>query len=251
MNKEIVLEAIKLRKTYSNGELKVEALKNIDLTIYKGEMLAIMGASGSGKSTLLNLIGALDAPSDGTIKIKNRIISNYHKEPYATQYRSEYIGFIFQDYNLLKDLTVEENLALPLILMNKDSKTIKEEVGKYIDLVGLGGKEKVRPYKLSGGQQQRVAIARALITNPPLLLADEPTGNLDYQTSEEILNIIKDLQEALDQSIVIVTHDPQVATFADRVLFIHNGKIVNEYVKKAKAGDIDKILHMLKNSMRC
>lgn len=244
---EGVLSAKNILKVYERGENKVKALKGINISLNKGEMLAIMGSSGSGKSTLLNIIGALDSPTSGKILIGGKEVEDYHIEPKATRYRSENIGFIFQAYNLLKDLTVEENLALPLILKDVSKEEITNKVTKIINMVGLGGWEKHRPIELSGGQQQRVAIARALITSPPILLADEPTGNLDYNTSIEILKIIKELKEKLDQSIIIVTHDPKVATYADRIVFLHDGRIVDEYVKSGAIGDINKILNKFKN----
>lgn len=177
---ETVLLAKEIEKVYDSGKNKVHALRNITLKLCKGEMLAIMGSSGSGKSTLLNILGALDSPTGGKIFIDGEEIKDYHIEPYATKYRSESIGFIFQSYNLLKDLTIEENLALPLILKGCSQKEIKDKVENLIKLIRLEGGENHRPVELSGGQQQRVAIARALITNPSVLLADEPTGNLGY-----------------------------------------------------------------------
>lgn len=246
VKEEIVLSVRGLKKTYKNGDLIVNALKEVDMEIKKGEMLAIMGASGSGKSTLLNILGALDSPTGGKIEINSKEAVNYHVEPNATKYRSNNIGFIFQSYNLLKDLTVEENIALPLILKGVKEKVISQKVEEHINLVGLRGREKHRPVELSGGQQQRVAIARAFITSPPLLLADELTGNLDYNTSVEVLDTMKELNEKLNQSIVIVTHDPKVASYADRVIFLHDGRIVDEYEKTENKGNIDEILNKIK-----
>ncbi|MEG2353351.1 MAG: ABC transporter ATP-binding protein [Clostridium sp.] len=246
---ETVLVAKDIEKVYEIGNNKIQALKGVTLSLYKGEILAIMGSSGSGKSTLLNILGALDSPTNGDIIINGKKIKNYHIEPYATRYRSEIIGFIFQNFNLLKDLTVEENLALPLILKNYSKNEIKNKVEEIIKSLGLEGWEGHKPLELSGGQQQRVAIGRALITNPSVLLADEPTGNLDYNTSNEILEIIQRMKEELKQSIIIVTHDPKVATYADRVVFIHDGRIADEYVKDGSEGCIEEILNKLQKIM--
>ena len=247
MNEKIpILQARNLSRIYEKGEEKVRALDGVDFELYKGEMVAVMGASGSGKSTLLNVLGALDSPTRGGIKINGREAKNYHVEPNATKYRSQNIGFVFQDFNLLKDLTVEDNLALPLILKNMEDEVISQKVEEIIQLVGLDGRQKHRPVELSGGQQQRVAIARALITSPAVLLADEPTGNLDYNTSVEILEMILKIKESMSQSIIMVTHDPKVATYADRVIFLHDGKVVDEYKKSGKKGHMDEILNKTK-----
>lgn len=185
-------------------------------SLNKGEQLAIMGSSGSGKSTLLNVLGALDSSDSGKVYINGALQEDYHIEPFATKYRSENIGFVFQSFNLLRDLTVEENVALPLILNGLKSKEVQKKVDEDLELVGLLRWKKHKSSELSGGQQQRVALARAKITEPNLLLADEPTGNLDYNTSLEVLKIFKMMREKLNQSIIIVTHDPMVASYADR-----------------------------------
>jgi ABC-type lipoprotein export system ATPase subunit len=241
-----ILSVVGLFKNYEVGKNKVDALDGINLKLFKGEMLSIMGSSGSGKSTLLNLIGALDSPTEGTIIIHGKEVKDYHVEPYATAYRSNNIGFVFQSYNLLKDLTVEENIALPLILKGMDKKTIIHKTSEVLDLVGLKNWKNHRPVELSGGQQQRVAIGRAIITSPPILLADEPTGNLDYNTSIDILDMLVEMKNRLNQSIIIVTHDPKVATYADRVIFLHDGNIVDEYMKDAEKGDVSIILDKFK-----
>lgn len=245
-NNNEVLSVVDLCKNYGAGKTEVQALKGINLKLFQGEMLAVMGSSGSGKSTLLNMIGALDSPDSGMIVINGQEAEDYHVEPYATMYRSRNIGFVFQSYNLLKDLTVEDNIALPLILKGEDKKAIVHKTSEILDLVGLHKWRKHRPVELSGGQQQRVAIGRALITSPPLLLADEPTGNLDYNTSIDILDTLVDMKNRLNQSIIIVTHDPQVATYADRVIFLHDGSIVNEYIKDAEKGDVSAILDIFR-----
>lgn len=227
-----VLRVQNLCKSYGDSKNKILALNNVNFTLKKGEMLSIMGSSGSGKSTLLNIIGALDSPDSGKIYVNGDLQKDYHIEPFATKYRSDNIGFVFQSFNLLRDLTIEENIALPLILKGVNSEEIKKRVKEELELVGLYKWKKHKPLELSGGQQQRVAIARAKITKPNLLLADEPTGNLDYNTSLDVLNILKMMQKELKQSIIIVTHDPMVASYADRVLFFNDGQIVSENVNK-------------------
>lgn len=248
-NNEVVLSIHNLAKTYQESGYQVKALKQATFQLHKGEFIAVMGTSGSGKSTLLNLIGALDEPSEGTISVHGNDIENIYAEPQATLYRSKNIGFIFQSYNLLKDLTVEENIALPLILKNESQQIINEKTSQMLDLVGLSKWKKHRPVQLSGGQQQRVAIGRALITSPPILLADEPTGNLDYNTSNDILHVMVEMKEKLNQSIILVTHDPYVATFADRVIFFHDGRMVEEYKCIASEEDMEHILTIFKRIM--
>ncbi|MFK4378151.1 putative ABC transport system ATP-binding protein [Bacillus sp. RC218] len=237
MNDNIILAVEDLSKTYIGDEFKVNALDNISFQLHKGEMIAIMGTSGSGKSTLLNILGALDKPTSGSIKLNGKYVKDIFIEPSASLYRQENIGFIFQSFNLLKDLSVEENISLPLILKNINKREITEKSNEIMNLLGLAKWKKHRPTQLSGGQQQRVAIGRAIITAPPIVLADEPTGNLDFNTSSEILHILVDMKRKFNQSILIVTHDANVATYADRVLFFHDGRIVDEY----KCGDYDSL----------
>lgn len=229
MKNKVVFSARGLIKSYAMKHNTVLALKGVDVDLYEKEILAIMGPSGSGKTTLLNMLGALDKPTHGEIFIDGHKAPNFHKEPYATDYRSKNIGFIFQHYNLMKDLTVEDNLALPLILLNTPKRVVEDRVSHYLDLVNLSDRKYHRPVDLSGGERQRVSIARALITKPTLILADEPTGNLDFNTSIDILNIFGQLRDQLGQSIILVTHDANVASYADRVIFIHDGLIVDEY----------------------
>lgn len=228
-NVEEVLTVKGISKVYEVGSNKVHALTDVDFTLYRGEFVVVMGTSGSGKSTLLNIIGGLDVPTEGKIYIQNEEVKNYHKEPYATMYRRDNIGFVFQAYNLLDTLTVAENIALPLILKNYKPKDIELRVNQLMKQLGIFEWKHHKTNELSGGQQQRVALARALITNPPILLADEPTGNLDSRTTDEILQLIVDMKEEFNQSIILVTHDSEVAAYADRVIFFHDGKIVDEY----------------------
>jgi putative ABC transport system ATP-binding protein len=225
----------------------IYALNNVSLEVKRGEMLAIMGSSGSGKSTLLHILGAIDSPDAGKIYLNHILEKNYCKEPRSTEIRSEYIGFIYQNFNLLNDFTVEENIALPLILANEKGKNIREQVAEKIKMMGLVGREHHRPGELSGGQQQRVAIARALITNPKILLADEPTGNLDYNTSVEIIELLKENNQKTGQTTVIVTHDPMVAGYADRILFVNDGSIREEYISDGEKNCLDVILEKFKS----
>ncbi|MBO8171730.1 MAG: ABC transporter ATP-binding protein [Bacillaceae bacterium] len=242
-NSQVLLSVQHLSKTYQGGEHEVHALNDVSFDLHQGELLAVMGTSGSGKSTLLNIIGALDKPDAGIIKLKGKTPENMFTEPNATQYRRDHIGFIFQQFHLLKDLSVEENVALPLILKGEDLDEMEEKVTEMLEFVGLTPWKTHRPVQLSGGQQQRVAIARALISSPPIILADELTGNLDFNTSTDILHLLMDMKAKLHQSIIMVTHDPYVATFADRVLFFHDGRIVDEYFCTRDETDMDVILN--------
>lgn len=226
MMSEVVLAVQDLSKTYESVDTNVRALQNVSLELNKGELLAIMGTSGSGKSTLLNILGALDKPDEGVIYVNGEVPENMFIEPYATEYRRDNIGFIFQSFHLLKDLSVEENIALPLILSANSEEEIREKTNKILDVLGLVNWRNHRPVQLSGGQQQRVAIGRALITSPPIVLADEPTGNLDFNTSNDILRVLVDMKQKFNQSMILVTHDPHIATYADRVLFFIMEKLL-------------------------
>lgn len=233
-------------KTYNRKGGGVQALNGVSFSLEKGEFLVIMGSSGSGKSTLLNILGALDSPDGGKIYLDGTYDENYHKEPMASKYREKNIGFIFQGFRLLKDLTVEENIAVPLILKKLSAKEIKDRVNVVLEKMDLMEHRNHKPVELSGGQQQRVAIGRAIINNPPLLLADEPTGNLDYNTSKEILKVIQKMNRELDQSIIMVTHDPLVASYGDRVLFLKDGKKYDEYKICSKEDAYDYIINKFK-----
>ncbi len=240
-----ILEVENLTKVYKGEGYEVTALNDISFQLGVGEMVAVMGTSGSGKSTLLNILGALDEPTSGTIKLKGMLSKDMFQEPQASAYRQDNIGFIFQSFHLLKDLSVEENIALPLVLKGLTSDAIDSKVNSIVELLGLTAWKKHRPVQLSGGQQQRVAIGRAIITEPPIILADEPTGNLDFNTSEDILNTMVSTKKQLNQSILLVTHDPNVATYADRVLFFHDGSIVDTYNCNGN-NDLDYILEKFK-----
>ncbi|MEI3613871.1 ABC transporter ATP-binding protein [Pseudogracilibacillus sp. SO30301A] len=252
LNKQLILSIEGLCKTYETAGGSICALDNVSFQLEEGELLAVMGTSGSGKSTLLNLIGAMDIPTAGEIKLNGIYEEGMFKEPQATVYRRENIGFIFQSFNLLKDLSLEENIALPLVLKGETDADIDRKVTKMLEITGLNKWRSHRPVELSGGQQQRVAIGRALITSPPIVLADELTGNLDFNTSTDILQTLLEMKKVFNQSIVLVTHDPSVATYADRVLFFHDGKIVDEYTCTRTDEDMDIILqkfrHILERS---
>lgn len=236
-----ILRAHLIERIFTVGKRTVNALMKVDFEIYQGEFIIVMGRSGSGKTTLLNVLGGLDSPTGGKIFIDGQEATDYFKEPYATKYRRERIGFVFQSYNLLDALTVEENIALPLILRNETSFDIKLRTKEMLELVSLYRWRNHRPVELSGGQQQRVALARALITEPSILLADEPTGNLDSQMATEILQLMVDMSKELNQSIVLVTHDPQVASFGDRVLFFNDGKIIREFRNESNLSGANKV----------
>ncbi|MEC2020249.1 ABC transporter ATP-binding protein [Bacillus velezensis] len=243
-----VLEVKNLSKVYKGSGYEVTALDKVSFELKNGELLAIMGTSGSGKSTLLNILGALDEPSSGKVILDGKETNDFFKEPKATIYRRDNIGFIFQSFNLLKDLTVEENIALPLVLKGINKKDADKKVKEMLQLVSLTKWKRHRPIQLSGGQQQRVAIARALITSPPIVLADELTGNLDFNTTQDILNVLVDMKKRLNKSMIIVTHDPNVALYSDRVLFFHDGNIVDEY-KSFGQGDLSSILNKFQKIM--
>ncbi len=214
-----------LTKKYGNKENETIAINNISFSVQKGEFVAIIGPSGSGKSTLLHLIGGLDKPTSGKVLMNGKNIYEYSDDDLAI-FRRKNIGFIYQFYNLLPILTVEENITLPCDL---DSKKVPEEkLRSLLHLLGLENRRKYLPNQLSGGQQQRVAIGRALINQPSILLADEPTGNLDVKTSKEIIQLLKQANKIYQQTIIIITHNLEISKEADRVLQIEDGKLVEK-----------------------
>lgn len=217
-----VLEIKDLKKYYGKDESLVKALDGINLTVKKGEFIAIVGSSGSGKSTLLNMIGGLDTPSEGTVIVDGKEISKMEDED-QTIFRRRQIGFIFQNYNLVPMLNVYENIILPIELDGDEIN--KKFIDNIIDLLHLESKTKSYPNMLSGGQQQRVAIARALASKPSIILADEPTGNLDSKTGQEVLGLLKVTAEKFNQTIVMITHNLEIAQLADRIIRIEDGKI--------------------------
>jgi putative ABC transport system ATP-binding protein len=223
-----VLQASDLRKHYKLGELTVEALAGVNFTVERGEFIAIMGPSGSGKSTLLHLLGGLDTPSVGEVTLADHQLSKLN-EYQATLARRHNVGFVFQFFNLLPTLTAEENVLLPLIIDGKNPDKFKERLDNLLELVGLTERRTHRPDQLSGGEQQRVSIARALITEPAILLADEPTGNLDTKTGTAIMELLQRSCRELNQTVIVVTHDPRAASYAQRVIFLRDGQIVRVY----------------------
>ena len=232
---DIVLRVENIVKNFQNGDSIVKAVNGISFSLRQGEMLAVMGSSGSGKSTMLNICGALEEPDSGRIYLNGVYEENYSKEPYATEIRRKNIGFVFQDFNLLWDLSVRENISMPLILAGKREREIKKEVDEVLRQVMLTEKADAAIAELSGGQRQRVAIARAIIARPKILLADEPTGNLEFHTSRDIMELICSLQKRLNQSIIMVTHDPAIASYADRVIYFHDGRRVEGLYENAKS----------------
>ena len=222
---EAILKAVGLKKYYGKGEALVKALDGMDLEIERGKFTAIIGTSGSGKSTLLNMLGGLDTPSEGSIQIGNTELAKLGSEQ-AAIFRRSHIGFIFQNYNLVPVLSVWENIVFPIALDGRkpDEKFIME----VVRLLGLEKKLDSLPNNLSGGQQQRVAIARALASKPAIILADEPTGNLDSKTSDDVIGLLKMTGKEFNQTIVMITHNPEIAQMADRIVRIEDGRIVSQ-----------------------
>ena len=211
-------------RTYQKGKERVEVLHQLDLDIPEGDFVAVMGPSGSGKTTLLNLIGGLDRPTGGTVTVDGAEISSMSNSQ-LSRWRSSHVGFIFQFYNLLPVLTAHRNVELPLLLTNFSGKERAKRASIALDIVGLADREKHYPRELSGGQEQRVAIARAIVSDPPLLLCDEPTGDLDRETADEILKLLQLLNSEHGKTIVMVTHDAQAAEFAKRMLHCDKGTL--------------------------
>lgn len=218
-----ILQTKELRKYYGSGDTQVRALDGVDLTIEQGEFVAVVGTSGSGKSTLLHMLGGLDRPTFGTVTVDGKDIFSL-KDEALTIFRRRKIGFVFQSYNLVPVLSVWENIVLPIQL--DGSKVDEAYVGEVIATLGLEKKLQNLPNQLSGGQQQRVAIARALATKPAILLADEPTGNLDSRTSQDVLSLMKVTGQKFAQTMVMITHNEEIAQMADRIVRIEDGRIV-------------------------
>ena len=221
----VVIRVKNLYKIYRVGDIKVRALDGLDFDIYKGEFVAIVGASGSGKSTLLNMLAGLEKPTKGEIEI-GRVHIEKMAERQLVSFRREKVGFIFQAYNLLNTMNALENVALPLSFRGVSRRQRLKEARKYMDLVGVGGQARHMPNQMSGGQQQRVGIARALVVNPQIIFADEPTGNLDSKTTMEVLRLMQKIVREQDQTLVMVTHDNNLASYADRRIRIMDGRIV-------------------------
>ena len=220
---ENILKATDLKKYYGKGDTMVKALDGVNLEIERGKFTAISGTSGSGKSTLLNMLGGLDTPTEGSIRIDSTELAALDNEQ-ATIFRRKQIGFIFQNYNLVPVLTVWENIVFPISLDSQ--KPDKSFIMKVVTLLGLETKLDSLPNSLSGGQQQRVAIARALASKPSIILADEPTGNLDSKTSDDVIGLLKMTSREFHQTIVMITHNPEIARMADRIVQMEDGRIV-------------------------
>lgn len=231
-----LIELKKLSKTYITGEVAVHALREVDLSIKEGDFVMIMGASGSGKSTMMNLIGCLDTPTGGEFHFDGTDIRSFTSDQFA-EFRNKKIGFVFQGFNLLSRTTAFDNVLLPTYYRNDHPRAYwKERAHEMLRLVGLADREGHTSNQLSGGQQQRVAIARALITNPKLLLADEPTGNLDSATSVEIMNLFQELNKQ-GVTIVLVTHEPDIATYGKRVITMKDGEIISDIRQEPRNGE--------------
>lgn len=222
-----ILKTINLTKAYGAGETKVEALKGVDISIKQGEFIAVVGASGSGKSTLLHLLGGLDRPSEGRVIIDGKDIYELSEKELSV-FRRRKIGFIFQFYNLIPVLTAEENITLPLLLDNK--KVDEEYIKELLELLGLKDRKNHLPNELSGGQQQRVSIGRALSYKPSIILADEPTGNLDSKNSRDVMELLTFSVRKYHQTLILITHDMDIASQADRIITIEDGAVVKDEV---------------------
>lgn len=222
-----LIQAENLTKVYGAGDTAIIALDHVNLTVNPGEFVAVMGPSGCGKSTLLHLLGGLDRPSEGNVSIDGQPLAQLSDNA-LSQLRRRKIGFVFQFFNLIPILSAVENAALPLLLDGANSARTKQKAVEWLTRVGLEHRLASRPDQLSAGQQQRVAIARALITDPVLVLADEPTGNLDTRSADEIAGLLKQVAQTWGRAVLMVTHDPHIAAYADRIVFLKDGRIENE-----------------------
>lgn len=220
----IAIEGKNIMKDFKIGETTTRVLKNVSLKVLKGEFVSIMGQSGSGKSTLLYILGGLDTPTESTVSMNGADISRFN-DAKMSQIRRQNIGFVFQFYNLIPNLNVEENIMLPLLLDGKKSKDYRKQLDNILEIVGLSDRRKHTPRELSGGQQQRVAIARALISDPEILFADEPTGNLDSKTGAEIMKLLQSINKNSGQTIIMVTHSPEAAKNSSRIITVKDGMI--------------------------
>src|SRR5438445_2528471 len=234
MASEPIVRVLGVHKHFRRGSEQIDVLNGLSLEVPEGEFMALMGPSGSGKTTLLNLIAGLDRPSEGEIWVGGQLVSDM-TEGQLARWRTRHIGFVFQFYHLLPVLTAYENVELPLLLLPLSSKERRNQVMTALDLVGLADRVKHRPGQLSGGQQQRVGIARAIVTDPTLIVADEPTGDLDANSAAEILNLLCELQKSLHKTILLVTHDPRAAERAERILHLEKGQLVGDVPSSAEA----------------
>ena len=222
---EPIIEVKNLRKVYRMGKEKIVALNHIDLEIEKGEICCLFGTSGSGKSTLLNMLAGLEKPTKGTIKIKKIRVEKLNETQLAI-FRQKNIGFVFQSYNLIPTLTALENVALPLVFQGMDKKEREKRAKEMLEAVGLGSRLHHKPKEMSGGQQQRVSIARAFVNRPQILFADEPTGNLDTHTTIEVMDMITAIEEKYKQTLIIVSHDPEIADYAHKIITVQDGDVL-------------------------
>jgi putative ABC transport system ATP-binding protein len=227
MEDNLVIETTDLYKEYKRDEFQVIALQNANIQIRKGEFVALMGPSGSGKSTLLYLIAAIDRPSQGRVRVLGQDLQQLSDKKIA-HWRNEHVGFVFQTFNLIPVLTARENVELPLLLTNLSKKERIEHAETALKLVGLGDRMAHYPRQLSGGQEQRVAIARAIVTDPALILADEPTGDLDAHSAQEVLTILTKLNKEHGKTVVMVTHDPHAARYASKIRYLEKGELLPE-----------------------
>ncbi len=242
--KTTILEAKKIVKTYQMGSVEVHALAGVDFRVRRGEFVAIMGPSGSGKSTLMHLLGGLDTPTSGDVILAGESLADMNDNQ-ITAVRRRKVGFIFQFYNLLPTLSASENVLLPLIIDGESAGDHREHVQNLMDLVSLGDRLEHRPDQLSGGQQQRVAIARAFVNTPEIVLADEPTGNLDSRSSTQVLELLQRTCKEMDATIVMVTHDARAASYADRVVFLRDGKVVHTIGENGDAVTVEEIMDVM------
>lgn len=223
-----IIEARALKKTYDTGKVKVDALRGVDLVVKQGEMVAVMGPSGCGKTTLLNCMSGLDDLSEGEVFVRGKPLSEM-SDRVRTRYRAEKIGFVFQAYNLLPVLTAAENVELPILLAGKSQKEARKAALEALRSVGLEEWQSHKPAELSGGQQQRVTIARSLVNKPEIVFGDEPTGNLDSESSKDIMDLLRKLNKANGQTFIIVTHDYNIGRLADRIVMMRDGTIEKEF----------------------
>ena len=235
-----LVEIANLSKVYVRGRQKIEVLHHINLTVTQGDFVALMGPSGSGKTTLLNLIGGLDSPTDGTIAVAGERIDQFGQGALA-RWRATHVGFVFQFYNLLPMLAAQRNVELPLLLTKLSGKERRRNAGVALQLFGLADRTTHKPGELSGGQQQRVAIARAIVSDPTLLVCDEPTGDLDRQSAEEVLTLLRRLNRDHGKTVIMVTHDPKAAAYASRILNLDKGTLVqwSELPLESQTASID------------
>lgn len=226
----LMVEIRNLRKTYRVGDVDVHALRGVDLMVERGEFVAVVGPSGSGKSTLFHILGGLLAPSEGMIRVGDQDLSKL-SDSERTNFRKTTVGFVFQKYNLLPTLTAEDNINIARHIAGKANEPKDEFFERALELLGIAKRMHHKPRAMSGGEQQRVAIARAIVNHPALLLADEPTGNLDTENSNTVLDLLRELNHGLKQTILMITHDPEAAAFADRIIYMRDGHVVDAPVK--------------------